>query len=476
MKIEFLGVPLKNIEDEIQYLLKQSDKVSIAVAFLKNSGIERLEGAMKECLKNNGTISIITGFNFYFTEPEALKKLLEMNVNCKISFNENFHPKMYIFENKDNASIIIGSSNLSEGGLSSNFEANAILTGAMKEQSIKDAVDFFSYLWSNGVNLDEKIIKLYENEREKTPKVNEFIGKGELKEYLSKISIANISIDKLDEKIDEGWENYKKGEMEKAYYNFKECIDSFNKLLNESDQQDKFIEGKVEALIGLGHVNFQLNKSKDAINLANEAEEISDKKDTLILNHLRALSLGALAYYTFDEKIAYRKIKKFFNIYNELKKVNKEEEIDELIGFSDLANSYFILAQYNFNIGRKDDEIINLSKCIKYSELDLKSSESDSFGAIIIYIKLGLDYQLKWQIMREPEPSESIKNFDLALDLAEKLNAKFWEAIVRRNLAYVVYATEACDHLKKARKIFESLGHLELINETDEMIKEICGK
>lgn len=480
MEIEFLGVPLRNIENEIQGLLKQSDNVSIAVAYLKSSGIGKLEKSMRECLNNKGAISILTGFDFYLTEPEALRKLLQMNINCRIVFNENYHPKLYVFEKKDNVHIIIGSSNLSKGGLLTNYEANTLLIGNDKELPIKEAKDFFSHLWSIGVKLDEKIIELYEDERAKKPKI-EFSEKGELSQYLSKILTANLSVDKLREKVNEGWENYEKGEMEEAYYNFKECIDSFNKLLTEHGEQDEFLEGKVKALIGLGHVNFQLNKLQEARNLSIEAEEISDKKESLILNLLSALTLGSLTYYDFDKEISYRKIKKFFGIYDELKKQNTEE-IDEAIGFSDLAISYSILAEYNFNAGKKENEYVNIYNSIKYCEYDLKSIESDSFGAVIVYNKLGINYQLKWQIMKEPEPEpkESIENFYNALDLAKKLNAKFWEALVRRNLANVVkygeHGSEACHHLKEAKKIYESLGHLELVKETDETIREICRK
>ncbi len=61
MKVEFVGGPKNNIEHKIKEILKQSDKISIAVAFLENSGVAILRQSIKELKKNKPSISIITG-------------------------------------------------------------------------------------------------------------------------------------------------------------------------------------------------------------------------------------------------------------------------------------------------------------------------------------------------------------------------------------------------------------------------------
>ena len=157
MRIEFVGSPIKNIKHKIRYLINNSENVKIAVAYLKNSGLESIKQSLKENRQNNKKISIITGLDFGITDSESLLELQNMNISCNIINDLNFHPKLYIFENFDSATMILGSSNLSEGGLAINYEANIIITGKKFESPLKDAIEYFSFLQSKSIPLNEKI-------------------------------------------------------------------------------------------------------------------------------------------------------------------------------------------------------------------------------------------------------------------------------------------------------------------------------
>lgn len=98
MDIKFIGAPIKNIENEVQTLLKMSKNVSIAVAFLKNSGMELIKKGIEESKKNGTKISIVTGLDFGITDSESLRELLDMGVSCNVVNDLNYHPKMYLFE------------------------------------------------------------------------------------------------------------------------------------------------------------------------------------------------------------------------------------------------------------------------------------------------------------------------------------------------------------------------------------------
>lgn len=192
MQIEFVGSPIKNIKSKIRHLINNSENVKIAVAYLKNSGLESIKQSLKENRQNNN-ISIITGLDFGITDSESLLELQNMNIGCNIINDLNFHPKLYIFENFDSATMILGSSNLSEGGLAINYEANIIITGKKSESPLKDAIEYFSFLQSKSIPLDEKIIKLY---RESTLNSDKHVESNnekerELKEYLTNITKIN---------------------------------------------------------------------------------------------------------------------------------------------------------------------------------------------------------------------------------------------------------------------------------------------
>lgn len=142
-KIQILANTNYALAEVIKSELLESNKVNIAVAFLRKSGIDQIYNAMDYALtKNNANVEIIVGLDFKTTDYNALLTLEELKFKysgftyyCfgdkRDHFNELiFHPKIYLFSNERPSNrrytSIIGSSNLTASGLSSNFEVNAV--------------------------------------------------------------------------------------------------------------------------------------------------------------------------------------------------------------------------------------------------------------------------------------------------------------------------------------------------------------
>ena len=100
-----------------------------AVAFVKNSGVKHIKVALQKFLIQ-GDAEISAGIDHAGTSKEGLSELLE-SLGTKGEgwvFHNNegrytFHPKVYLFENETSAECFIGSGNLTEGGLYTNYEA-----------------------------------------------------------------------------------------------------------------------------------------------------------------------------------------------------------------------------------------------------------------------------------------------------------------------------------------------------------------
>jgi HKD family nuclease len=130
-----LNYPIGNI---INQEIQNANNVQIAVAFLKYSGLKVIETSMKQCLNKGGKIEIIAGLDFKTTDAQSLKYLINLKKEySNVSFycfgdkKENktnivFHPKIYLFENKKETTGIVGSTNLTQGGLMTNFEVNTV--------------------------------------------------------------------------------------------------------------------------------------------------------------------------------------------------------------------------------------------------------------------------------------------------------------------------------------------------------------
>lgn len=130
-----LNYPVGNI---INQELQNAQTVRIAIAFLKYSGIKVIEKSLNQCLDNNGSVEIIAGLDFKTTDPQSMHYLIQLQKtkpNLKFycygdkDVNKNsivFHPKIYLFEGRRETTGIVGSTNLTGGGLMTNFEANVI--------------------------------------------------------------------------------------------------------------------------------------------------------------------------------------------------------------------------------------------------------------------------------------------------------------------------------------------------------------
>ncbi len=131
-----LNYPIGNI---INQELQNANSTKIAVAFLKYSGLKVIEQSLSSCLKNNGNIEIIAGLDFKTTDPQSMHYLINLQKQSrnlkfycygdkdKNKTNVIFHPKIYLFERGRETTGIIGSTNLTRGGLLTNFEANVVI-------------------------------------------------------------------------------------------------------------------------------------------------------------------------------------------------------------------------------------------------------------------------------------------------------------------------------------------------------------
>jgi len=118
------------------------EQVIFNIAFIKTSGIHLLYDGLKK-IGNKGTI--FAGIRNGITSIQAVFQLLEIGINLYLvdtgAINIIFHPKLYMFEFDDCYEIIIGSANLTGGGLNSNIEVSTILSFDKPDLSIKNFIN-----------------------------------------------------------------------------------------------------------------------------------------------------------------------------------------------------------------------------------------------------------------------------------------------------------------------------------------------
>jgi hypothetical protein len=118
-------------------------RVILSVAFVSESGVEQIE----EQLKAHGThLHVFAGIRNDITSHQGLARLHAI-AGSKLytvdtgSRNVLFHPKLYFVRGKTRARVVIGSANLTLGGLNNNIEAGMIIDFDLADAAEKAVVD-----------------------------------------------------------------------------------------------------------------------------------------------------------------------------------------------------------------------------------------------------------------------------------------------------------------------------------------------
>ena len=134
--MELINQPFgnKNIGDKLIGLLESGDfnTFDFIVAFAKNSGVLHLKQVLDDFRSNHGVINAYVGVDLNGTSYEALTNLFNSTDTLHVVHLEGrqtFHPKLYRLKGNDRIVFIIGSNNLTGGGLWTNIESSVLIEG-----------------------------------------------------------------------------------------------------------------------------------------------------------------------------------------------------------------------------------------------------------------------------------------------------------------------------------------------------------
>lgn len=137
--------------------------LNIAVAFAKNSGVLRIKDSLKFFREQGGKVNAYVGVDLGGTSFEALTALRLHCDSLNVVHSEKgqtFHVKTYQLLGNDKGLIIVGSHNLTGGGLWTNFESSVFIpidTSAAGEAPISKTLNnYFKEL----ISLDKSFMSI----------------------------------------------------------------------------------------------------------------------------------------------------------------------------------------------------------------------------------------------------------------------------------------------------------------------------
>lgn len=131
--MELINQPFNGqLGERLIALLDSQDfqKLTVFVAFARNSGVLRIKDVLQRFRDQGGEVHVHVGVDLGGTSYEALTALLLHTDSLAVVHSEGgqtFHPKIYHLVGATHTALIVGSNNLTGGGLWTNFESACLV-------------------------------------------------------------------------------------------------------------------------------------------------------------------------------------------------------------------------------------------------------------------------------------------------------------------------------------------------------------
>ncbi len=117
--------------------------VSISVAFVNEGGVEHIEAAIKPHAK---VTRVLAGIRNEITSIQGLERLRKLIGSRLYTVDTGsrllvFHPKFFLVRGEDRARMMIGSANLTLGGLNNNVEASLLLDCDLSDKTDRALIE-----------------------------------------------------------------------------------------------------------------------------------------------------------------------------------------------------------------------------------------------------------------------------------------------------------------------------------------------
>jgi hypothetical protein len=351
-----------DLEQKILPLIQESVEIKILTAFLKKSGLGFIKSMPHKKL------SIISGIDFFITDPEAVYYLSENGFNVRIFYEPRkvFHPKIiYIRSNANKENLIVGSSNITFGGLNSNYEASLFIKKDFSTELVfQEFNKYFDTLQKSKycINIENKI-------------------------FIDYCEIFNLNKINAKDTFD--------NDIEKKYFRDEKPINNIDEIKRDDwIYHDKFGLGCImernEKIIDV----FFMEKGEMKLTVSNMLQKIFSFDSALLDKYFsinRAVEFNSILNKFMEQKE--ESIKKRYIFYEKWKNyLSREMVSDEIYSFFEEASDFWTLMELKKNILSEDEkefnsllDILNNQNLSIYKRFELacnKKNENKVFGGI----------------------------------------------------------------------------------------------
>ncbi len=164
MTISLLQSGDEHLIATIVQCLKWAKNANLGIAYANYNAFILLKEHFEHFLRNNGELRVLFDIERFITDKIVIEEFATIpgDSECKVFIRSKtekspipgiFHPKIYLFFDKNKYSAIVGSSNFTLGGLKRNIECNIHIAGKIDEFFL-ELKKYFSQLWELECSID----------------------------------------------------------------------------------------------------------------------------------------------------------------------------------------------------------------------------------------------------------------------------------------------------------------------------------
>lgn len=167
MELQFIGQPETHCPNALDFLIAGLDdplltELWIASAWVHAPGVALLAPSLRRFRARGGRAQLICGLSLGSATVEGLEAARQEFDQVSVAFDPSgrtVHPKLYLLLGAAKACMLVGSQNLTAGGLVTNHEAGLTITGEPWTPAVLDALQFLQRLTA-----DDRIVKVLDRD------------------------------------------------------------------------------------------------------------------------------------------------------------------------------------------------------------------------------------------------------------------------------------------------------------------------
>lgn len=296
-----------SLADFLRTHIVQANRIDMAVAFLNDRGLSLVEDELQAALDRGCAVRLFVGTDFYLTDPKTLRRLQrsfkQQGRSELFLVGQNpkaiFHPKVYVVEKSEEIIAIVGSANLTGGGLSDNQEACCVFSAPLGSE-IQDRFQLLFAQYESAEDVREATIWEIERYAAEHRAFRKQVKTAERQAYEEIGSIPKLDEDKLRAHLAE----YRANEQQQADYqvrliNYQEARELLDQLASSSVTNEAQFRAIWERLIGsasvdrVWHSDYMYRRGHEAVqNFAEVCRMVKAIRDNENLSPRKLFELG----------------------------------------------------------------------------------------------------------------------------------------------------------------------------------------